>query len=65
MKILISAGTITLMVLSGMFVYNNIIVPWPYREELKSCLVQARSLEGEEERRSEEFICFRTYPHFN
>lgn len=46
------------------FLYNNVIVPWPYREQLHSCLSQARSLEDKEERDEAENICFRTYPHF-
>ena len=65
MKLLIAIGMFMLVAFGGIFVYNNIIVLAPFREELKLCLVQARSLEDEEERRSEEFICFRTYPHFN
>lgn len=50
--------------LFGRFVYYNIIVPWPYRHELKACIEKADSLEGEE-RDIAQNICFRTHPHFN
>jgi len=56
---------IALLFFVGRFVYNNIIAPWPYREELQSCLESARAQENEDIRKSEENICFRTYPHFN
>lgn len=65
MKLLLAAGVAMVIMLIGNFVYNNIIVPAPFREKLKNCLVQSRSLESVEERDSEKFICFRTYPHFN
>jgi len=48
----------------GIFFYFNVIVPYPYRHELKACLVEARSLNTEGEIETAENICFRTYPHF-
>jgi len=53
------------LLLLGQFIYYNVIIPWPYRYELKSCLNEARSLEAQSEIKSAENICFRTYPHFN
>ena len=55
---------VTLMLI-GRFIYYNIIIPEPYREELKTCLVKARTLETKEKTEAAENICFRTYPHFN
>ena len=49
----------------GVFVYGNIIIPWPYRHELKACLETARALPTQEEIDFEENKCFRTIPHFN
>ena len=64
-KLYLAVGIVLLTVLGSVFVYNNIILPAPFKEELKACLSEARSLENEKERDSAENICFRTYPHFN
>lgn len=48
-----------------LLVYQQIIVPWPYQEQLKACLREARALENESARETAENICFRTHPHFN
>ena len=53
-----------LLFLLGKFIYYNIIIPKPYRDELRSCLHEARAL-GNEEKKKAENTCFRTYPHFN
>lgn len=64
-KYTLCAGGLVFAAIAGNFFYNNVIVPWPYREELHNCLSQARSLEDKEERDEAENTCFRTYPHFN
>ena len=57
-------GALLLFVI-GNFVYNNVIVPWPHKEALQTCLSYARALEGEMEIQTAEDACFDTYPHFN
>ena len=47
------------------FIINNVIIPWPYREELQACLKDARALVLQEEIEKAEDVCFQTYPHFN
>jgi len=63
-KLLLIFGGIATLVLFGRFIYYNIVVPAPFREELKACLLDARSLEIEKEVKAAENTCFRTYPHF-
>jgi len=63
--ILIILLAIPFAFLVGMFIYNNIIVPWPYRHDLKACLEAAQTIENETFSAYERNICFRTYPHFN
>lgn len=60
-------GVVVLLALyfAGRFVYFNVIVAWPYREELKECLSEARSLDNKQETEAAENRCFNTYPHFN
>lgn len=48
----------------GRFVYYNVIVPWPYPDDLKSCLEDARSLDTQDEMNEAEANCFSTYPQF-
>ena len=57
-------GIIVFLILSGRFVYYNVVVPTPFREELKACLLEAHSQEIEIEAKAAENTCFRTYPHF-
>ncbi|MCH8050359.1 hypothetical protein IIB51_03100 [Patescibacteria group bacterium] len=64
-NVIVWAGIVVFLMLFGRFVYYNIVVPWPYREQLRLCLEDARSLEIEAEVKEAENICFRTYPHFN
>ena len=49
----------------GLFFYNNVIVPAPFREQLAACLEHARTLETDKDVNAAENVCFRTYPHFN
>ena len=53
------------LVLVANFFYWNVVVPFPYRHELKTCLESARALSVEADVESAENRCFRTYPHFN
>jgi len=48
----------------GRFIYRNVIVPWPYRHELRACLDKAKQTETKDLEKYERNICFRTYPHF-
>ena len=49
---------------AGSFVYNNIIVPWPYRHELRSCLDTAKEKQTKNEVEYARNICFRAYSPF-
>ncbi|HEX9608642.1 MAG TPA: hypothetical protein VGA06_00300 [Candidatus Paceibacterota bacterium] len=49
---------------TGRFIYQNIIVPWPYRDELNACLKDARALDSKTLSEAAENSCFQTYPHF-
>ena len=51
-------------VMLGRFIYYNVVVPWPYREELRACLDEAKTLEVELAVDEARNVCFRTYPHF-
>jgi len=64
-KFIIIAGVALFLIFGGVFTYNNIIVPWPYREELKACLADAANEPSEELTDAKRNQCFRTYPHFN
>lgn len=64
-KLIAAAATVLFLVFAGIFVYSNIIVPWPYREELKTCLSDAEDQPSEQLIDSARNQCFRTYPHFN
>lgn len=65
LKILIGIAVVLFLFLLGKFIYYNIIIPEPYREELRVCLLEARTLENVEKIEKAESACFRTYPHFN
>lgn len=58
-------GGLFFIILVIQFIYNNIIIPEPYRAELKICLEQARQHQDQEKVDEEENKCFRRYPHFN
>jgi hypothetical protein len=64
-KITIGLLAVLLFVVAGQFVYHNIIVPWPHRDELQACLESARALAHQTDIAEAENTCFRTYPHFN
>jgi len=64
-KILFSVLFVLLIILFSMFVYTNIVVPWPYREALEACLSNAQNFSTEAQVEEARNICFRTYPHFN
>ena len=64
-SIALGVGILLVLFFAGRFFYFNIIVPWPYREELKACLSEARALESEEAVNAAENRCFDMYPHFN
>lgn len=64
-KFIIAAGIVLFLTFGGVFVYNNIIVPWPYRDELKACLADSENDLSEELTDAARNQCFRTYPHFN
>ena len=57
-------GIIVFVILSGRFVYYNVVVPAPFMEGLKSCLLDARSQEIRGEVKAAENTCFRTYANF-
>jgi len=56
--------SVLFFLLLGQFIYYNVVVPWPYRHELKACLEKARFMENQLKIEKAENICFRTYPHF-
>lgn len=63
-KKFIMGALITLfLILFGRFIYYNIIIPWPFRHELRACL-QAADILSVTERDAARNTCFRTYPHF-
>ncbi len=64
-KTALIVGAAVFLVLFGIFIYNNIIVPWPYRQELKACIENAEAQQTEAEIYAARNTCFRTYPHFN
>ena len=53
---------IYICVIAAYIIYQNIIVPWPYAEELKECLEVARNYETPVQAEREENICFKIYP---
>ena len=60
---------VALVAISGIlvcakFFYHNVMVPWPYRHELKNCLREAENKSTVEEMDFSRYQCFRTYPHF-
>ena len=63
----IVVGFIVAVVLFGIgrFTYVNIIVPLPYRDDLRACLKEARALDSKESSEEAENTCLRMYPHFN
>lgn len=50
--------------LAARFFYHNVIIPWPYRGQLRGCLDDAKNRATEAERYSARNSCFYTYPHF-
>ena len=56
---------IVFIYLAAQFVYINIIVPWPYRQELKTCINKAKQFPTKSQVEEARYKCFRTYPHFN
>lgn len=64
-KVLFGTGVVIFLMLAGRFIYYNIIMPWPYRHELKACLSKANEKNIKQEIKAARNICFRTYPHFN
>ena len=64
-KVIVAIVLVIVLILAARFTYNNVLVPWPYREELKACLGEARSMEDIRTIEMAEDECFRTYPHIN
>lgn len=62
--ILIILILISFIGLAARFFYHNVIIPWPYRDELRGCLDDAKYRATETERYSARNDCFRIYPHF-
>jgi hypothetical protein len=62
MAVIVLVGGVSAILLG--FLLENVILPWPYRRNLKACLTQARTLEDSELSAFEVDWCFRTYPHF-
>ncbi len=65
----IIVALIVLIVIFGVsliakFFYYNLVVPWPYRHELKNCLQQADNQPTTEAIDLARYRCFRTFPHF-
>lgn len=64
-KIIVSVLLVLFILLFSMFVYKNIVVPWPYREALEACLNNAENFSNQQQIDDARNVCFRTYPHFN
>src|SRR5688572_1572550 len=60
--ILLAVACSFLLLLAGWFVYQNVVLPWPYRDELKVCLDEAKQQPSEQQIEAERDHCFRTYP---
>ncbi|HJO90025.1 MAG: hypothetical protein QGH85_00870 [Candidatus Pacebacteria bacterium] len=50
---------------AGQFVYINIILPSPFRNELKTCINNSQKLNDSMAVKIAEELCFDVYPHFN
>jgi hypothetical protein len=50
---------------AGRFIYVNIILPSPFRNELEICLNNSQKLEDSMTVKIAEDLCYAVYPHFN
>ena len=50
---------------AGQFVYINIILPSPFRNELKTCINNSQKLNDSMAVKIAEELCFDVYAHFN
>ncbi|MBT3282695.1 hypothetical protein HON59_02730 [bacterium] len=59
------AAVLILVTLVGQFVYINIILPSPFRNELKTCIENSQHLADPLAVEIAEGLCLDVYPHFN
>jgi len=59
------AAVLILVTLVGQFVYINIILPSPFRNELKICIENSQRLADPLAVEIAEGLCLDVYPHFN
>ncbi|MFQ5662012.1 MAG: hypothetical protein ACE5F2_02045 [Candidatus Paceibacteria bacterium] len=50
---------------AGRFIYANIILPSPFRNELETCLNNSQKLNDSMAVKIAEQLCYDVYPHFN
>ena len=50
---------------ASQFVYVNIILPSPFRNELETCLSNSQKLDDSMAVKIAEQLCLDVYPHFN
>jgi len=59
------AVVLAFIAFAGRFVYANIIMPSPFKNELKVCLENSRKLNDPLAVEIAENLCLDVYPHFN
>ncbi len=56
---------LTFIAFAGRFVYANIILPSPFRNELETCFKNSEKLKDPMEVSIAKSLCLDVYPHFN